>query len=216
MTQKISYYFERIEGLAQVDDLPSLIDSHRSSFEKYGWELVPLNEKISQQHPLFSVFNDEMSVFNSSKNGWEYTRACYMRWLAYASAGHFFADFDIMNYGFTYENALELRELAGGPTFVSGAGAVGLFQGAEYDHILEAFLAYQREPFVRGMLEGDVNDMTVLLECRHDLFSLIGMDDTRIARDYSCPGWQVAQLVHYPYHYTTPPRVKTIRAERPC
>lgn len=137
-----------------------------------------------------------------------------MRWLAYASAGHYFADFDIMNYGFVAEDAEALRAEAGGPKLLSGAGAAGLFKGDEYDSILDAFLSYKKNPFIEGALKEDVNDMTILIQCRPDIFSSIWNDDVRIARDYSCPGWDVAKLVHYPFHYVKPPRIKTVMEDR--
>lgn len=214
MGKKIAFYFEKIEGLSHTDDLDDLTDLHTRSFEKYGWEVVHLNESNARQHPLYPVFDDPTSVFASSRNGWEYTRACYMRWLAYASAGHFFADFDVINYGFSHDDALDMRRLAGGATFLSGATAVGLFQQAEYDQILGAFIDYQKNPFVEGSLVDDVNDMTILLQCRPNLFAITGTEDVRVARDYSCPGWEEAQLVHYPYHYVKPPRSKTVREKR--
>ena len=215
MSNKIAYYFESIEGLAGSDDLTGLIDLHKRSFEQNGWEVVALDERDARQHPLYATFNDSNSIFATSRNGWQYTRACYMRWLAYASAGHFFADFDIVNYNFSQQNAHEMREMAGGPTFLSGAGAIGLFRDHEYDQVLNAFLKYRDNPFIDGMLKIDVNDMNILLQCRPDLFSLIQIEDTRIARDYSCPGWDIADLVHYPYHYTKPPRSATVNSERP-
>ena len=212
---KISYYFQRIEGLAYSDDIPDLIAMHVKSFEQNGWEVVALDERDAQRHPLYPLFDDENSAFNASRNGWEYTRACYMRWLAYATAGHPFADFDIVNYGFTPEDAKQMAKEADGPKLLSGAGAIGLFSGKDYDLILNTFQKYASAPFVAGALEEDVNDMTILIQCFPEIFSLIGNEDVRIARDYTCPGWSEAKLVHYPYHYTPQPRAKTATQARP-
>lgn len=212
---KISYYFQRIEGLAYSDDIPDLIKMHVKSFEQNGWEVVALDESDAQRHPLYSFFDDEKSAFAASRNGWEYTRACYMRWLAYATAGHPFADFDIVNYGFTPADAKQMIKEAAGPKLLSGAGAMGLFAGKDYDLILNTFQKYAAAPFVAGALQEDVNDMTILIQCFPEIFSLIGNEDVRIARDYTCPGWNEAKLVHYPYHYTPQPRAKTANQARP-
>jgi hypothetical protein len=210
IVRKISFYFQRIEAIK--DDLDVIIQLHKESFMQHGWEVVHLDESVSRHHSLFDTFNDDKSIFAASRNGWVYTRTCYMRWLAYAMAGYPFADFDVINYGFRPQDAIDLRRLAGRPVFLSIAGAVGLFEGREYDEVLETFLDYQNNPVVEGWTEIDVNDMNILLQCRPDLFSLIDLEDTRIARDYSCPGWDSAKLVHYPYHYTKPPRSKACRA----
>lgn len=215
MPNKISFYFEKIQDLANSDKLDELIDIHTKSFEHYGWEVVRLDESVARSHPLYEQFNDPESILGSSRNGWEYTRSCYMRWLAYAMAGHYFADFDVVNYGFTSKTADDLRAIAGGPAFVAGATAMGLFRGEEYDQILHAFLRYKENPFVEGILEQDVNDMTILIQTRPDLFSLISRDDTRIVRDYNNPGWEVAKAVHYPYAYTPQPRSNTVLRVRP-
>ncbi|SFJ67340.1 class I SAM-dependent methyltransferase [Methylobacterium brachiatum] len=212
---KISYYFQRIEGLAYSDDVPDLIAMHVKSFEQNGWEVVALDERDAKQHPLYSFFDDENSAFAASRNGWEYTRACYMRWLAYATAGHPFADFDVVNYGFTPKDAKQMARDAEGPKLLSGAGAMGLFAGKDYDLILSTFQKYASAPFVDGALKEDVNDMTILIQCLPEIFSLIGNEDVRIARDYTCPGWGEAKLVHYPYHYTPQPRAKTANQARP-
>ncbi len=215
MVTKISCYFERIKSMSSADDLDDLITLHIKSFEQHGWEVVMLDESAAKRHPLFSTFDDPNSIFASSRNPWEYTRACYMRWLAYASAGHFFADLDVINYGLTPQDAQSLRKMAGGPTFLSIAGAAGLFQKSEYRHILNAFLDYKRKPFISGGLEDDVNDMNILAQSRPDLYSLVPLNDTRIAREYTLPGWETAQLVHYAYHFARPPRSSLVRSVRP-
>lgn len=212
---RIAYYFEKLEGLAHADDIPDLIAMHVKSFEDNGWEVVALDERDAKRHPLFSNFDDENSPFNVSRNGWDYTRACYMRWLAYATAGIPFADFDIVNYGFTPQDAEQMIREAGEPKLLSGAGAIGMFAGKDYDLILETFHKYASAPFVGGILKEDVNDMNILIQCCPEIFSLIGNEDVRIARDYTCPGWRDAKLVHYPYHYTPKPRAKTVAEARP-
>ncbi len=214
MTAKVSCYFQQIEAVASNDDATDVLQLHVDSFTRYGWEVVMVDESTARQHPLFPVF-DNWPLFAMSRNPREYTRACYMRWLAYASAGNFFADLDVINYGFTPEDAHDLRRIAGGPNFLSVCGAAGLFLASEYNEILNAFLQYQKQPFVSGLLEVDVNDISIMTECRRDLFELIARDDVRISRDYSCSGWEAARLVHYPYYFTKPPRAQVILSERP-
>ncbi len=212
---KISYYFEPIPGMTGTDNIPALIDAHTEAFEHHGWDVVAVNEDVARQHPLYREFDDISSVFATSRNGWGYTRACYMRWLAYAVAGHYFADFDVISYGFTPNDAEDLRREVGGPLLLSGAGAAGLFKAEDYELILNTFLGYKKAPFIEGALEEDVNDMTILIQCLPQVFQTVWENDVRMARDYSCEGWDVAKLVHYPFQYVRPPRIRTILEQRP-
>lgn len=215
MRKKISFYYEQIPSVSHNDDPREIIRLHIRSFEKYGWRVVLLDESDARKHPLYDVFNDENSVFRSSRNPWEYTRACYMRWLAYAVAGDYFADLDVINYGFTTKDADDLRNELGEAQFISPAAAAGLFKGEEYNDIINTLIDYKNAPFVRGHIETDINDMNIIAECMPNKFSIALTNDVRIARDYSQPGWDTAKLVHYPYHYTKSPRALTIETERP-
>ena len=217
LNNKIAYYFEPIDAFKQNDDLEDLIDLHNKSFRQHGWDVVHLDERTSRRHPLYDVFNDPDSVFAQSKNGWEYTQACYMRWLAYAVVGYPFADFDVINYGFRPQDAAKLRRLsiAGEPVFISFAGAVGLVYGSEYDAVFDAFLEYRSNQAVgkRSATLIDVNDMNILRERRPQWFALAS--DARIAQDYTRSGWEKAKLVHFPYHYTKRPRAAVVKSVRP-
>ena len=215
---KIAYYYQKMEtSVNQSDDIEDLINLHVTSFSKYGWEAIRLDESAAKKHPLYAIFDDCTTILGKSCNRWEYTRACYMRWLAYATTGFPFADFDVINYGFTPEDAANIRASSKiGPNLISGAGAVGLVQGDEYNEIMSTFISFIENPRIEGLIDSDdINDMNILREYRPNYYEAVPYNDPRWVKDYTLPLWDIALLVHYPYHYTAVPRSETIRRVRP-
>lgn len=217
--RKISYYHEDL-GTAGIngDDVYSLVELHTKSFAEYGWEVIHLTEDASRKHPAYERFTNPDSIIGKSKNPWAYTRACYMRWLAYAVEGLPFCDFDVMNYGFTPEMADDMLVAAGGgddPIIISLAGAAGLVTDTGYSKIVDCFLEFIDSPVVEGHLLDDINDMTILRQFRPEWFTRIPYVDQNYVKDYTLPSWESARLVHFPYHYTPVPRVKTVMSARP-
>jgi hypothetical protein len=213
---KISFYYQEMATFAtQGDDLAALIKMHVDTFSLYGWEPVRLDESFAKQHPLYDLFDDPTTIFATSKNNWQYTRACYMRWLAYAVAGYPFADFDVINYGFAVDDARNQRSMRDTtPILLSQACAAGLIDGEEYADIISVFLEFQTAPRIEGWTEIDVNDMNIILQYRPEWFRFMDRENLWLAREYTLPGWDSAKLVHYPYHYTPTPRSRTIQQVR--
>jgi hypothetical protein len=214
---KISFYYQEMAvPLSPADELAALIKMHVDTFSLHGWEPVQLDEKVARRHPLYDLFDDPTTIFATSKNNWEYTRTCYMRWLAYAVAGHPFADFDVINYGFTVEDAKKLRKARNmTPILLSPTCAAGLVEAEEYDEIISVFLEFQSAPRIEGLIEADVNDMNIIVQHRPEWFDFLHSEDLHPIRDYTGSGWERAKLVHYPYHYTPNPRSSVIQRVRP-
>ena len=216
--KKISYYYQQLaKPVSTQDDIPALIELHRKSFENFGWEVVLADESHARAHPSYHIFDDPTTILNKSINPWEYSRACYMRWLAYATLGHPYADFDVINYGFTPEDAEEVVGLnsSGLPILLSGAGAMGLLDKQAYEQLIGTYLAFIEKPTIGGPLLEDINDMTIMRYLRLDWYNCVPYSDDRFVKDYSRDGWEAARLVHYPHGLTDLPRASTIMKVRP-
>jgi hypothetical protein len=216
--KEIGFYYQKLSTPVASDDLDGLIALHEKSFTDWGWKVIRLDESDAKCHPLYSSLVEADSILMSSKNSLEYTRACYARWLAYAVSGVSFCDFDVMNYGFTPDDAREIASLQVDediPIFLSAATAIGLANSNGYEKILDTFMSFMKNPIIEGPLLEDVNDMTIMRHLRSSWYNLIPYSDPRFCRDYSLEGYESTKLVHYPHGLTPLPRVKTILEKRP-
>lgn len=215
----IAYYYQKLEGdVSPADNIMGLIDLHRRSFERFGWKVIHVDESHARLHPLFSVFDDPTTILGKSSNKWEYARACYMRWLAYAVVGCPFADYDVINYGFTVEDAEIIRTLNKKrlPLFLSRAGAMGLLTKSSYDRVLQTYLDFIASPRIEGRIaDEDINDMTIMFHYHSDWYETIPYEDDRFVKDYRRAGWRKARLVHYAYYWTGSQRLDVINQVRP-
>jgi hypothetical protein len=125
-------------GAAYRQDLLRTIDFHVETFAVHGWRVVPVGMEEARRHPLYPWFDGLDAFYALSRNGPTYTRICYMRWLAYATAGLPFADLDVMNFGFTPEDAVPLLASerpalisAANPCPQPGEETMGLGQGVD-------------------------------------------------------------------------------------
>lgn len=212
-----AYYYEQIENTKHPnDDVSALINLHKESFERFGWEVLRVGEDTARQHPKFELFDNPGTVLGKSGNPWVYTRACYMRWLAYSVAGCYFADFDVMNYGFLPSDAQEIVAMCevGRPIFLSPAGAVGLMNKPAYEKVIQTYVDFIERPVIEGAMSQDVNDMTIMRQLRPEWYESISYFDDRYCKDYTNPGWETANLVHYPYFFTKSPRAEVVKEAR--
>lgn len=218
-SNQIAYYFQQLDGnISPADDIDGLIDLHRRSFERFGWEVIHVDESHSRLHPLFEVFDDPTTILGQSANLWQYSRACYMRWLAYAVLGCPFADYDVINYGFTIEDAENIRACNTRrlPLFLSRAGAMGLLKASDYQRVLQTYIDFIASPRIEGRIaDEDINDMTIMFHYHPDWYETIPYEDVRFVKDYRRVAWRQAKLVHYAYYWTGPQRLSVIDQVRP-
>ncbi len=86
---------------AQTRCQQALVDLWCKNWASYGWEPVVLNETNAAKHRFFNVINSS-AWLQLSVNSWAYIRCCYNKYMAMENVGGgFFADPDIINYGFT-------------------------------------------------------------------------------------------------------------------
>ena len=215
--RKFAYYYEPLENIHHpTDDVPALIKLHEESFNHYGWEVFKVDERTARQHPKYETFDNPDTPLGWSKNQWSYTRACYMRWLAYSVADSFFADYDVINYGFSPADADNIITLCkrDHPIFLSTAGAVGLLNSGSCQKVIQTYLDFIDTPDIKGAMAQDVNDMTIMRQLHPEWYETIPYTDIRFCKDYTVGGWERSKLVHYPYFFTKSPRFEVARSAR--
>jgi len=190
-------------------DILRTLELHDTSFHSHGWQVVRVGLADACRHPLYPWFDQLDWFYALSRNGADYTRTCYMRWLAYAASGLPFADLDVINFGFTPQAARSFIE-GSVPALNSAANAMGLLSSDHYAVILDSYrkIVEQLDDY-RGAVD-DVNDMTLLRAARPDFNAPFRYDDDRFVKDYKNPGWETALLVHFPHGTTPLPRSRTI------
>lgn len=96
-------YHEKLEGFP---DQTPLLDLWRRSWERTGFECVVLGPPEDRNDRWVEGLDGPWKEWLSlSNNAWNYTRACYLRWYAYASQGYtddiVFCDYDVINWDVT-------------------------------------------------------------------------------------------------------------------
>jgi hypothetical protein len=193
-------------------DILRTLALHGESFANHGWRIVPVGMDAARSHPLFSWFDGLDWFYALSINPPDYTRLCYMRWLAYAAAGLPFADLDVINFGFSPDEAIPIME-SKTPALISAANAMGLVTPDHYGQILDSFRHIVDHVDDYRHHVDDINDMTLLRHLRPEYNAAIPYADDRFVKDYSNPGWETARLVHFAHGLTPLPRSQAIEAE---
>jgi hypothetical protein len=193
-------------------DILRTLALHEQSFANHGWRIVQVGMDAARSHPLFPWFDGLDWFYALSINPPDYTRVCYMRWLAYAATGLPFADLDVINFGFTPDDAIPIMG-SKTPALISAANAMGLVTPDHYGQILDSFhhIVEHLDDYRHHV--DDINDMTLLRHVRPEYNSVIPYADDRFVKDYSNPGWETARLVHFAHGLTPLPRSQAIEAE---
>ncbi|MEI7781217.1 MAG: hypothetical protein WCJ18_04735 [Planctomycetota bacterium] len=190
-------------------DILRTMELHEETFAAHGWRVVRVGMAEARRHPLHAWFDGLDWFYSLSVNPPRYTRICYMRWLAYASAGLPFADLDVINFGFTPDDARPLLA-SPKPALISTANAMGLLTADHYTQVIDTYRhIIENIDDYRARVD-DVNDMTLLRGVRPDFNESIPYTDDRFVKDYSNPGWETARLVHFAHGLTPLPRSATI------
>lgn len=136
---QISTFFEDIGFRSKsgyLTDILAVREIHDDSFAAHGWHVTHVSLEHARQHPAYADFASMDALYRLSRNKLEYTRICYMRWLAYAQVGADFADLDVINFGFAPSDAAPLRALGTrGLTMLTKSGAMGLAGPGGYDPV---------------------------------------------------------------------------------
>lgn len=217
-TNQIATFFEDIgfgrsnkdrAGEEYRSDILRTMELHDASFAAHGWTVVRVGLAEAKRHPLYGWFDRLDGFYALSCNPTDYSRICYMRWLAYAESGLPFADLDVINFGFTPGAARPFVE-GESPALNSAANAMGLLSPRHYVEILDTFRRIVEHVDEYRPLVDDVNDMTLLRAARPDFNTPFPYPDERFVKDYTLPGWETSLLVHFAHGLTPQPRSRTI------
>lgn len=155
-------FFEPLEDSPSTDYL-RLIELWKKSWSFYGWSPKLLSLEDAKSHPLYQQLYDRC-VDLPTLNNRKYELYCFLRWLAICQVGGWYADVDIMNYGFVpedYGNKIVTCEK--NPSI---HGTVIHIPREKYDTIINEFLTFDSSIFI-DVPVGDkvvkhVSDMFVL------------------------------------------------------
>jgi hypothetical protein len=117
-TNKVACFYTEFKNNKETTDFTQqcfpLINYWEKSWQANGWQTFVLGESyIDKNRYYFDLKFDKFDESNLCKYSidWdcEYSRACYLRWLAYYQfcqehGDIFWADYDIINYSFTPNN----------------------------------------------------------------------------------------------------------------
>tara|TARA_B100002019_G_scaffold216392_1_gene188989 strand:- start:6130 stop:6822 length:693 start_codon:yes stop_codon:yes gene_type:complete len=107
---KVISYFNKIPNSKFSLESEELIELWKTSWKKHNWNPSILNEEYSKRNKLFHELDLDDPTANFyktiNKQNWTYHRSCYCRLLAYCqyvreNGATLYADYDVMNYGFT-------------------------------------------------------------------------------------------------------------------
>jgi hypothetical protein len=126
-----------------------LIEYWKQSWESNGWEVHVLTEDYIKDEKYytdlkFDNFSESVLCQYSIDFDCEYTRACYMRWLAYYKFAKqngfmYWADYDVVNYGFSPDNQIEDKNFR-----LSSCSCAGKLNVWGARKILETFIDIQK------------------------------------------------------------------------
>ena len=148
-TNKVFSFFVNLHGDASIKfstETKELLDYWKSSWSKHGWEPIVMSEADIGDHEYYNKlkFNNfyESNLCKLTVDfDCEYTRCCYMRWLAFHVACQKYgticwADSDVMNYGLSPEQSHHMGiNKVFAPEFCAG---IMNFTGSKY--ILDNFI----------------------------------------------------------------------------
>jgi len=125
-----------------------LIDYWKKSWKSNGWNTVVLDEEYIKDEEYYKLlefdrFYDSNLCKHTIDFSCEYSRACYMRWLAYykyakENGDIFWCDYDVINYGLTPENNIKTNNRL---TMCNSAGKMNENGGKR---VLDVFLDFQK------------------------------------------------------------------------
>ncbi len=169
------------EPLPNYPDQTPLLDVWRKSWERQGFECVVLGEEHAARHRWFADL-DGWDWLKLSVNSWTFTRACYLRWMAYAQVDGDalrFCDYDVLNCSLTPKDVPVPRDSG---LWLGDRGKVPCFGVATKASIEGVIRLFRNAALMRkaGLMcvQDDLSDMNLLKDFGdvivRDLVSLHG------------------------------------------
>jgi hypothetical protein len=150
---------EKTRGFTQ--QCVELIDYWKKSWQKYGWDTHVLTEDYVKDDKSyfdlkFDAFYDSILCKHTIDFDCEYSRACYLRWLAYRKFAEqngpiFWCDYDVINYGIDTNNDIQVNHRLLG---CSSAGKLDIDGG---NKIVNEFVKVQNGEYDISKLSKKIN-----------------------------------------------------------
>ena len=170
-TNKVACFYTQLKDnkgtIEFTNDSFPLIEYWEKSWKANGWETYVLGEDDIIKDEYYSNLKfDNFKESNLCKYtvDWdcEYSRACYLRWLAYYQFAKkhgdiFWADYDVINYGLSPHLRVKVN------TALSGCNSVGKLNKDGGRKILDAFVSVEKEKYQINTLHKSqkVSDMFI-------------------------------------------------------
>lgn len=209
-------------------DCHVLIKAWEKSWSDHGWNPIVTSSVDAKKHHRYDEIdlkNYSSNLYKYSVNGPEYLELCYSRWFAYGIHNGAWSDYDVINYGFTPEDAESLSHKE--PVFFDSIGSCGFSTIKGHDLIIDGIImAYQEDTITNNLLllqqkhnqTQEISDMHINRR-QHSPISFL---NNLCEDDFSNDEWRKSTLVHYHNglwnyfdikQYQT--RIKFIQTERP-
>lgn len=184
-------------------DCSDLIKLWEKSWHNYGWKPIVLSLNDAKKHPRYNEIdlkNYSSNLYKYSVNDPKYLELCYSRWFAYGLCDGVWSDYDVMNYGFTPDNAKELFNKE--PVFFDAIGSSGFSTTKKHDLIIEGIInACQEDTITNDLLlfqqkhnqDQEISDMHINRR-EHSCISFL---DNLCEDNFSNDKWRKSILVHY-------------------
>ena len=205
---KIICFYEPLILNSEVTDFSKdsleLIKLWEKSWSNNGWDPVVVSLEDSKKHHRYheiDIKDYASNLYKYSINNPNYLELCYSRWFAYACQDGFWSDYDVMNYGFTPEDAQQLTQYD--PVFIDNIGSCGFATRSGHELIIEGFIdAFKKDTIVNDILSlqekhkqsKDISDMHINRRAK----SPINFPSHKLCCDnFSNDDWRNCNLVHY-------------------
>jgi hypothetical protein len=185
-------------------DSLELIKLWKKSWSNNGWNPTVVSLEDAKKHPRYNeidLTDYSSNLYKYSINEPNYLELCYSRWFAYGCYEGFWSDYDVMNYGFTPEDAQHL--IQHDPVFIDNIGSCGFATLKGHDLIIEGFVNAAKEDSI-------INDILSLQEKHKQDRDISDMHINRRANspinfphnalcceNFSNNEWRSFSLVHY-------------------
>ena len=191
-------------------DQRALIGLWDKSWRKHGWTPRLVNEDTAMLHPRYAQFYEKYHALPSGY-GTDFDVACMMRYVAVAAKQEpmsMLSDYDVINYGFTPEDAnrIAAKSEEANLVFFSSPDAANcgatlgpwkLFEALS--EVFEQWIPDEHDfvdyPNYKGQHCSDYNLMVRLRNGTFPTPKWFRWEPGNIV--WSRPGWETAALVHY-------------------
>ena len=148
-TNKVACFYTELKNVQKfTKQCRELIDYWKKSWSKNGWEPYVLTEDYVKEEEYYKLlefdnFNESNLCKHSIDFHCEYTRACYLRWLAYYKFAKehgdiLWCDYDVINYQLTPDNDIKVNKI------ISNCCSAGKLNEEGGNRILQEFTDVQK------------------------------------------------------------------------